>query len=58
MAQTFSRTLRENPIFAENIVISRRRIDTLLKETTMPTVAPLSKEVLEQHARLAIEVAL
>ena len=58
MAQTFSRTLGENPSFAENIATSRRRIDTLLKKTPMPTVLPLSKEVLEQHARLAIEVAL
>jgi len=58
MAQSFSKNVRESSGFFESISASRKRIDTLLRATPMPTVEQLSKEILEDHARLAIEVTL
>jgi beta-N-acetylhexosaminidase len=53
-----ARYVRESSGFFESISASRKRIDTLLRATPMPTVEQLSKEILEDHARLAIEVTL
>jgi beta-N-acetylhexosaminidase len=57
MAHVFSERVEEDANFADQISRARRRIDSLLIKTPMPAVEVLAPEVLENHARLSIEVA-
>lgn len=57
MAQTFGERCDADPLFREQITQARGRIEDLLERTPMPKVELLSRAVLEEHAKLAIEVA-
>lgn len=57
MAETFVKRCESDPLFQDQIHHARCRIDRLLQKTPMPGVQRLPREVLEEHAKLAIDIA-
>lgn len=57
MAQTFGERCDSDSVFRDQIMHARGRVDRLLEKTPMPKVELLPRAVLEEHAKLAIEIA-
>lgn len=57
MAQTFGERCDSDPLFSDQIMVARSRVESLLQKTRMPKVELLPRAVLQEHANLAIDLS-